>query len=82
VPSTYDASRAYLDAELQKPKNQRDLLKEMCVIHPIAIPGDRKLHVIVQSQQLIIPIYKGCPRICTLYWIALANAFVAKAAWS
>ena len=77
VPTTYDASRAYLDAELEKPKGQRDLLKAMCVILPLKIPKNRKLHLIMRNMNSIMPIYQGISP--TFDPLASFDAFVTQA---
>ena len=38
VPTTYEASKAYLDEEKLKPEGQRDLTREMCMIWALKVP--------------------------------------------
>ena len=41
VPTTYEASKAYLDEEKLKPEGQRDLTREMCMILALKVPKGR-----------------------------------------
>jgi len=60
VPTTYDASKAYLDQELLKPKGQRDLDREMCMLIVLQIPKDQDILLIAEATKMLIPLTNGC----------------------
>jgi len=59
VPTTYDASKAYLDQELLKPKGQRDLHREMCMLIVMQIPKDQDILLIAEATKTLIPLTNG-----------------------
>ena len=59
VPTTYEASKAYLDEEILKPKGQRDLRREMCMIIVMGLPGDEDIFLRLNAAKLLIPLSKG-----------------------
>ena len=59
IPTTYEAAQAYLREENEKPKAERDLLREMVMIVTLGLPKDRKTHLVVPSMKTIFPIYDG-----------------------
>ena len=59
VPTTYDASHAYLDEEKKKPKGKRDLLREMCMMLPLGLPKDRKVYFASFPTKSVFPLYSG-----------------------
>jgi hypothetical protein len=64
VPTTYDASHAYLDEEQKKPEGKRDLLREMCMMLPLGLPEDRKVYFVSFAMKSIFPLYNG-KRLCS-----------------
>jgi hypothetical protein len=56
APTTYEASRAYLDEEIKKPKGKRDLLREMCMVFPMTLPKDRKVYFVNEATKLLMPL--------------------------
>jgi hypothetical protein len=59
VPTTYEASKAYLDAEILKPEGQRDLTREMCMMMPLKLPKGRNISLKATSTKLLIPLTHG-----------------------
>jgi hypothetical protein len=59
VPTTYEASKAYLDEESLKPKGQRDLRREMCMIIVMKIPDNQEILLKFDAAKLLIPLTKG-----------------------
>ncbi|KIM78595.1 hypothetical protein PILCRDRAFT_824224 [Piloderma croceum F 1598] len=59
VPTTYEASKEYLDEEMLKPKGQRDLRREMCMITVMEIPGNQDILLKFDAAKLLIPLTKG-----------------------
>ena len=59
VPTTYEAADAYLREEYNKPKGERDLLREMCTIIPFGLPKDRKVYFVVPSMKSVFPLSNG-----------------------
>ncbi|KZP08165.1 hypothetical protein FIBSPDRAFT_939130 [Athelia psychrophila] len=49
IPTTYEASKAYLDEERLKPDGQRDLHREMCMIFVLGIPDEQDLLLVIES---------------------------------
>ncbi|KAF8346442.1 hypothetical protein F5887DRAFT_961991 [Amanita rubescens] len=58
VPTTYEASKAYLDEEILKPEGQRDLTREMCMIMPLKLPKGRD--IVLKVAKLSIHLTEGC----------------------
>lgn len=54
VPTTYEASEAYLAQERLKPKAQQDLLREMCMLNVTAIPYEQDLVLVIPSMKLLL----------------------------
>jgi hypothetical protein len=54
IPTTYEASNAYLQEELKKPKGKRDLLREMCMMIPLHLPKDRKVYFRSDAMKTLI----------------------------
>jgi hypothetical protein len=59
TPTTYEASKLYLDQELKKPKGQRDLTREMCMLTVLKIPEGHKIYFRADSTKLLIPLTGG-----------------------
>lgn len=59
IPTTYEASRAYLDQELLKPEGQRDLRSEMCMLTVTKIPGDQDILMRCDATKLLVPLTEG-----------------------
>ena len=59
VPTTYEAAKAYVDEEILKPKGQRDLRREMCMIIVMGIPGNEDILLKFDAVKLLIPLSKG-----------------------
>jgi hypothetical protein len=59
VPTTYEASKAYLDEEILKPEGQRDLTREMCMIMALKLPKGRDVLFTPASAKLLIPLAEG-----------------------
>jgi hypothetical protein len=59
VPTTYKVSKEYLDEEMLKPKGQRDLRREMCVITVMEIPDNRDILLKSDAARTLIPFTKG-----------------------
>ena len=59
VPTTYEASKAYLDEEILKPEGQRDLTREMCMIWALKVPKGRNILFKAMSTKLLIPLTDG-----------------------
>ena len=57
MPTTYEASKAYLDEEILKPEGQRDLTREMCMIW--AVPQGRTTLLKAAFAKLLIPLTDG-----------------------
>lgn len=49
IPTTYEASKAYLEAQHLKPEGERDMHREMCMIFALAIPDDQDLLLVIES---------------------------------
>ncbi|KDR77228.1 hypothetical protein GALMADRAFT_139239 [Galerina marginata CBS 339.88] len=45
VPTTYEASKAYLDGEMLKPTGERNLRREMCMIIVVAVPKNQEVYL-------------------------------------
>ena len=59
VPTTYEASKTYLDEEILKPEGQRDLTREMCMIWALKVPKGRNILFKAMSTKLLIPLTDG-----------------------
>jgi hypothetical protein len=59
IPTTYEASKEYLDEEILKPKGQRDLRREMCMIVVTDIPGDSEIILKLDTAKILFPLYRG-----------------------
>jgi hypothetical protein len=60
VPTTYEASKAYLDEESSKPKGPlRDLYREMCMIIVADTPGDQEISLVDHTLQTSVQLAKG-----------------------
>lgn len=57
VPTTYEASEAYLARERLKPKAQQDLRREICMLNVVSIPDGQDLVLVIQSIKVFIPLY-------------------------
>jgi hypothetical protein len=79
VPTTYEASKTYLDKELLKPKDKQDLRREMGMLVVTGIPDNQK-EVILKSDvgKLLIPLSKGE----YIYWVGLCFSCSDAAAGS
>jgi hypothetical protein len=59
VPTTCEASKAYLDKEKLKPEGQQDLTREMCMIWALKVPKGRTTILKAASVKLAIPLTDG-----------------------
>jgi hypothetical protein len=59
VPTTYEASKSYLDEEILKPEGQRDLRREMCMIIVMTIPKNQEIILKLDAAKLLIPLNSG-----------------------
>jgi hypothetical protein len=59
VPTTYEASNAYLQEELKKPQGERNLLREMCMMIPLNLPKDRKVYFKSDAIKQLLPLVDG-----------------------
>jgi hypothetical protein len=61
VPTTYEASKSYLDEEILKPEGQQDIQREMCMIMIIVmmIPNSQEIILKLDAAKLLIPLNSG-----------------------
>jgi hypothetical protein len=59
VPTTYEASMAYIDQERLKPSDQQDLTREMCMVIVMKIPEDREIMFRADATKLLIELRQG-----------------------
>jgi hypothetical protein len=59
LPTTYEAAKAYLDEELLKPKGQRDIPREMCMLIVSDVPDDQDIVFKANSMDLLIRFKQG-----------------------
>jgi hypothetical protein len=59
VPTTYEASKIYLDEEMMKPKGQRDLQREMCMIVVMRIPSNQEVVLKLDAPKVLVPLTQG-----------------------
>jgi hypothetical protein len=59
VPTTYEASKAYLNKEILKPEGQRDLHREMCMLVVMAIPKNEEILLKFEVLKVLVPLSKG-----------------------
>lgn len=64
TPTTYEASRAYLDEEVKKPEGARDLLREMCMILAVSLPKDQKVYFMATATKSLLPLHDGTRCMC------------------
>ena len=67
APTTYEAACSYLDEELKKPKGERDLLREMCVMMPLVLPKKRKVCFVSEATKVLFPLSEG-------EWVCYSNS--------
>jgi hypothetical protein len=72
-PTSYEASRAYLDSELRKPKGQRNLQREMCMIMVMGVPENQKVAFWSEAVGLLIHVSPGMDPWYTLHRAMLTH---------
>lgn len=59
MPTTFEASKAYLDQELLKEEGQRDIPRELCMLIVANVPGGQDLVFKGDAVNLLIAFRAG-----------------------
>ncbi|KAF7972307.1 hypothetical protein HWV62_18484 [Athelia sp. TMB] len=56
APTTYEASKFWIDQELLKQDGERDIRREMCMLYVMQIPDEQDLVLMLDSMKVLIPL--------------------------